>query len=389
MQRVDLDGRRGVRPLVVAAVVAVLGLLLAGLVLGDAVGGDSDDGERASPEQDDDDDNQRGNTDRNGAGERTTATTRSPRSTTTAPTTTVALGPPLGAPVSVDLLVGTDGGSWTWVQLDTGLRREVNLDLGAAPESVGLIGVRGGVVGISDGAHAYYHPLPVGDPVPLGRGVRAAPGPDDDSVWIIDAGADHGVGDPSTVARLVALDGSPIGPPAVVAAAPWVFGSTGAGLVFVQGGRVFEATAEGVRAIASGEVRAVARGHVAVYTCDDDATCWTEVIDTSSGGTTTIRADGDPSDPLGLSPSGWVARISSGRQTLDLHDPAGELVGSVRFLLTDTWFHEQVVTWLPDGTTVLAPAHDGVELIRVVDGEVVSTELPADLDASQAIVIPR
>ena len=148
MQRVDLDGRRGVRPLVVVAVVAVLGLLIAGLVLGDAGGGDSDDGERASPEQDDDD-NERGNTDRDGAGERTTATTRSARSTTTAPTTTLALGPPLGAPVSLDLLLGTDGGSWTWVQLDTGLRREVNLDLGAEPESVGLIGVRGGVVGFT------------------------------------------------------------------------------------------------------------------------------------------------------------------------------------------------------------------------------------------------
>lgn len=379
-QRVEIGTRRAVRRPVVVAVVAVVGLLLAGLALDGGGDGGPDDAERSSAEREEDE--------RGDAAGQTTSTTRTPRSTTTSPSTTVALGPPLGQPMAVDVLIDTGGRSWTWVQLDTGLRQEVRLEVGQGPEAAGLIGVRGGVVGVSDGGDAHFQPIPVGDPVSLGRASRVAPGPDDDSVWVVDVGSYDRGGDSSSVAQLVALDGSPIGPPVVVEAS-WLFGSTGNGLVFGKGGRVFEATADGVRVVASGELRAVARGRVAVYTCDDDATCWTEVIDTVSGTTTVIRADGEPFEPLGLSSAGWVARIDSLRQTLDLHDPSGALVGSVPFMLSDRWYYEQVVSWLPDGTTVLAPAYDGVELITLLDGEVVSTELPEDLDASQAVVIPR
>lgn len=368
-RRVEIgQGRRNRIP-VVAGVVAVAGLLAAGLVLGDTDDQPPADGERASPAQGSDDD---GSAERD---QRTTTSTSGTRrtTTTTAPTTTAPSGPVLWGPTGAGLLTSSSGSSWTWVDLDTGERREVDLD---TADGWTVRPVRGGVVHIDDSySGAVYQPLPDGEPVALGRASSVHPTEDLEAVWLVRWDERTGR---SAIAQLVRLDGTPLGGEIELASSN-VLGGTTAGVLFGAGGRAYQQDQRGVEAIGYGDIRDVQGTRVALVACDETATCRPEVIDLATGERTSyppLRTADTYDSTVELVPAGGLVvgtfLAASPGVRAAFHAPSGAPLGEVVLPVR----LDNAMTWLPDGGTALVRTDEGFARVGEVEGAVRSIALP-------------
>jgi hypothetical protein len=376
VQRIEIGAGRSRRvPAVALAAVAVL--LVAGVVLG---GGDDDPS--GAPQED---------SEASTTVERPSPSTTRPRPTTTSSTsTTVVLGPILPEPAGAGLLLaGESGGTWrwTWLDLDTGLRRGVEL---RADDAYGAIPVRGGVV-LPRGGAAFFQPLPEGPLAELGSADQVIAAGLPDAVWLLRSGTNSGLpAESGTSARLVGLDGS-VRATVAVPQLSYAFGATSQGLVFTAGGRAYLARPDGVQQLAVGEVLSVADPYVVLYTCDEDAVCAPEVLDTGTGRRHSLPPIPSPyqyGTSAFVSSSGEVAVASYQQQpSLTIYDASGRTIGtSVDFFLSGE------VRWLPGHAGLVTALHPGVSLIRS-DGAGGLTwdriEGVADVLADLVFVIPR
>lgn len=229
-----------------------------------------------------------------GEGRETTTTTARRTTTSRRPTTTTTypLGPVFPEPVGASLLVQQPWGRAVVVDLDTGVRRDIDL---RGRDLYSAVAVRNGIVVIdeSDGQAYSGDLLSTAEPTwrPLGPASRVMAGDSVDAVWLIDAqpAGDHTELVPGH-AQLVDLRGNVLTefdvPPA------WFSGATGDGLVYGRGGRVYLVDAGGSRAVAAGDLLGVVAAGVVVQSCDDKAACSISVVRT--GGAGSIRLDVTP-----------------------------------------------------------------------------------------------
>lgn len=390
-QRVEIGVRRSNRLPVVLAVVAVAGLLGAGLVLGDSDGADgaSDPTSAAAAreEQDDKRDEQA-----DGAADGTTTSRPRRPTTTTAPTTTLPPGPVLWERTGVALLATTSGARWTWVDLDTGERREIELE---AYDPWFVIPARGGVVHLDRRSeHALFQPLPDGEPLVLGPASEVLATEDPAAVWLLRRSSDDGTPLVSPRAQLVRIDGTLLGDEISVASG-YPRAATTQGVIFGGGGRAFQQDDRGVRSLGIGDVLNVRGTSVALATCDDAAVCRPEVLDLVTGARTVFPAlpTADPyNSVVEVTPDGGLL-VSAfppdgfGDVEAVLYDGAGQERGRV-FLPN---VPNTGTAWLPGSSTGLLPADGGVVRLHEVDGQLVTTPVPGldGLRAEWALVIPR
>jgi len=304
VQRVAVGGpRQRLRPLLLAG--AVVGLLAAGLVLGQA--------DPPAPQGSTDRD-AGPSTDRSSSSTTTTTTSR-PRPTTSTTAVPVPILPGSGA----QLIVSGRPGRAELIDLDTGATSVI--ELGPFAEIFDLLPVRGGVVAML-GRDATYLPLPTGEPVPLGEANYLLPaGPD--AVWLM-VGEDPY--ERTSHARLVDLQGTPrtgpIRPPS-----GWIAGAWDEGLIVQAGGRIYTVDLDGeLVPLAVGEVISMSEGRLVARVCDDAASCalavwradqrsWQNVRTTSKdrlgyfGGSVIVQPDGDRAAFMSFGPEGSTLSI--------------------------------------------------------------------------------
>lgn len=328
VQRVAVGGDRGRRGRTVALAALAL-LIVGGLLLG---GGD--DATSGRPQD--------------GDGPTTTArasTTTRPRTATTSTSTTVVLGPILPEKTGAAVLLYSEStGRWAWVELDTGLVRPVEVP---SDDAYSAVPVRGGVVVQREG-DAVFVPLPEGEEVVLGTAEQLVSAGLPDAVWFVQLGM--GAGPPGTAdstARLVGLDGSV----RATVGTPQLFYATGAtrdGLVFTSGGRTYLARAEGIEQLGVGDVLAVADPFVVILTCDEQAVCGPEVLDTRTGRRRALEGASSRHQygiSVTVSPAGEVAVAQRDQERgLTVYDASGRIVGTAAGYLADV-----PLRWLPGG----------------------------------------
>jgi hypothetical protein len=390
-QRVELGANRSPRLPVVAAVVVVLGLIGLGLGLGDSSDGPGDDdptsAEAGREEQGDKRDEQAADA------EDTTTTTRRRRpTTTTAPTTTIATGPVFWWPTGAGLLTSATGERWTWVDLDTGERRDV--ELGTSDPWM-TVPVLGGVVHLGHGTgEAIYQPLPDGEAVVLGEAEEVLATEDPTLVWLLRHDGSSGGPSVQTQAQLVGLDGDAAGDE-VVLTGSYPQAATTEGLIFAGGGRAFQQDGRGVRSLGIGDVLDVRGTSVVLGVCDEQATCRPEVLDLFTGARVVY-----PPLPT-TAPYSHLVELIAGGGLLVAEFPADGL-GRMKAVLYDgagrEWGRIDMpgpanngTAWLPGTGGALLPDGDGFLRVHDADGELVTTPVPglADLPSSWVYIVPR
>lgn len=336
VQRVEVGGGRGRRGSMVALAALAL-LVVGGLLLG---GGD--DSSRDGASQDDDESST--------TLPRSTSTTRQRPTTTSSTSTTAVLGPILPVQTGAAVLAWSDAtGRWTWLDLDTGLLRPVEV---RSDDAYSAVPVRGGVVVQQDGEAAFV-PLPEGEQVELGPSDQVVSTGLPDAVWLVRIGTGRGLpGGSETTARLVGLDGE-IRVTVAVPQLAYAAGATADGLVFTAGGRTYLAGAEGVRPLGVGDTLSVADPFVVLLACDERAECAPEVINTRTGRRRTLRGVSSPhpySVSVIVSSAGEVAVAQhEDERGLSVYDTSGRIVGRSAGYLADV-----SVRWLPGGAGLVA-----------------------------------
>jgi hypothetical protein len=350
--RIEIGGRRARRvPLLIGA--AVVALLVGGLALNG-----EDDGGGPLAEEDDD-----GGADREEPSARDrTSTTRRPASTTTSSTsTTVVAGPVLPVQTGAALLVSSSGDGWTWLELDTGLTREVNL---RTTDPYALIPMRGGVATMR-GASAEFQPLPEGEPVVLGPANQIVASGSPDTVWLIRSSFD---GPTSEDAEAVLVDGRGRQLSGTVRLpAGYANGGTARGLVFSRSGRTYLAEESGIRPLAVGEALSTNASSVVVLACDDAAVCAPEIVDVATGRAhrfATVANAFEMGVSVTLSDGGdhlAVLTYNGRGQSLQVYDRDGRVVGAIDDLAV-----QNQIRWLPDDLGLVAYLADsGIAWISI------------------------
>jgi len=280
------------------AAVAVVGLLVAGAMLGD------DDEVPAASERD----------------ETTTTTRRSstttrPSSTTTTPTTVPAAPVFAGYDVPGWLLSGSASG-WTLVDISTGAQSLPGLPF---DNPYSTRPVTGGVVMLSGGEAGFYDlrvPTDAREPVRLGPADDILIPTDRERVWLVEMAG--GAGAEEARARLVDLGGRelrsfplPAGVFNADTGSPMTAATTD-GVVFGRAGRVYLADEGGVDAVAVGELVGSVGPSILVFSCGEDASSCGVDLRTPSG-SLIRRLDGG----VASSVYGWsVSRAVDGRFAL-------------------------------------------------------------------------
>jgi hypothetical protein len=375
-------GARGARrtPLLVAA--ALVALLGAGLVLG---GGDDDGAARLPREERDN----RLRDDLKKPVLGTTTTRPRAGATTSSTTTTLVGGPVFPVATGAALLLSDSSHTWTWLDLDSGLRRDVTVETDA-PYPGAVVPVRGGVVTLH-GSVAEFVPLPAGSPVPLGDAEQLLRSGSPDTVWLLRTVYEG----PSLVrseAVLVDLTGEAL-TDVVRLPGGYPAGATDDALVLSRGGRTYLVGEDGVQPLAQGEALRSAGNVVVVLACDDEAVCAPELHDLETGRTRRLEAIPTGYDfgvSLVISDDGRrVAAVTymGAGASLTVYDGAGRIVGT-----TDTMNAQSEPAWLPGGLGLVVPdAGRGVLWISERGGELTADELPALADqyGDFVYVIPR
>lgn len=357
----DARSRRG--PLVMAGIVGALVVAALSIGGGDPeAGGGEQDTTTTEPD-------------------RTTTSRRPTTTTTTSTSTTTVLGPVLSSPSGASVLLTSQPNEWTWVDLDTGLRRELDV----RSEAMQVVPVPGGVVmALSSGVE--FRPLPDGEPVQLhdARGDPAQLFPSDGrSVWIISTEFRENESVPRAEAIEVDLAGAVVRGP-ITLPIPWVVGATERGVVVGLAGRTFLVDESGPRALAIGEPRAARGRTVLVVTCDDEARCAPSVVDVITGRTRQLHPPGGPGETSALdnaydiSPDGQVLEVTfaGGSTQVSFYDRDGTPRGSASATV-DLYAPAQ---WLPDGLGVVALS-GGTRLLTWVHlvGDTVDVELVSNI----------
>lgn len=377
-------------PLGLAALVIVL--LVGGLVLGD-------DDETADPDPADEPAD--GDID------------PSPSSTVgSGPTTTVvgeAAGPVFGEPAGASVLMGSERGGWRYLDLDTGVLRDVPELEGTAPQSV--LPVRGGVVVLEapTGIGPELVSLPDGErsrlPAPLRTdqlsvAIGVLSSGEADRVWVLLAPTGPADEQRTPLAGLVSVAGEPIVEAFDVTGGPTM--ATTDGLIFDSGGRTYLSGPAGVRLLADGTAQAASSSEVAVLSCDEAAACAAVIVDVASGGIRPgppLPGANDGSLWMSLAPDG---RLATAPSRLDSSSDRGVGTGRppVTVSLTDPGGTTTSVevpdvraepAWLPGDLGLVAVT--GYGLVRIFeDGGVLTTErvrgVRAAFDTS-ILVIPH
>lgn len=372
VHRVAVGGGRGRR----GSVVAIAALAL--LVVGGLLLGGGDDAGRGGSEGDDEP----------STTERPSTSTTRPRTTTTpSTTTTVVVGPILPEPTGAALLAYSEStGRWTWIELDTGLVRPVEV---RSDDAYSAVGVRGGVVVLRAG-RAVFVPMPEGEEVVLvpeaADQLVSADLPD--AVWVVQMGTGGGLpGSTETTARLVGMDGD-VRATVAVPQLTYAVGATREGLVFTAGGRTYLARPEGVAQLGVGEVFSVADPFVVLFTCDERAVCAPEVVDTRTGRRRTLRGVQSPRPyaiSVLVSPTGSVAVARhEGERGLTIYDASGGRVGTAPGYLADV-----PLRWLPGGAGLVSAGRPTSIIRPDGAGELVGQPIPGvSSQADVVLVIP-
>lgn len=254
------------------------------------------------------------------------------RPTSTSPTTTLPAGPVFPEQTGAALVLVGFSNQWTWLDLDTGTRRDVRVDVS---EPYAAVPVAGGIVGIGSGPNpeARYWPLPEGDPVSLGLADQVLSSGSPDSVWLLYSASD-GPGAEGSDARRVDLGGAPL-TEAVHLPVSYVAGATDLGLVFSRAGRTYLVDDAGVRPLARGDALQSTPNTVVVVACDDSAICKPELVDVGTGRARRLseipyRYEAGMSVLLSDDGDQLVTVTYEGsRQSLRFHDREGRVLGTV------------------------------------------------------------
>ena len=377
------DGQRGRRGLGLIVGAIALGLLVAGLMLGD------DDEAPAASEREED----------------TTTTTRS-RPTTTRPrptsSTTTTLPGPLfaGHPVRGWLLSGSTSG-WTLLDIETGAELETRGLPFDNPYSTRA--VAGGVVLISGGEARYYDlrvPTEVREPVRLGPADQIiTTTADGDEVWLVE-GASETPPDEAQ-ARLVDLGGRvlrsfPVPPEPFSTFMGGPFSPTAGtpeGVLFARGGRVYLVNEAGVQSVGIGDLVGAAESSVLMFTCDRDRfSCGIDLR--TPFGARIRRLDLEQSSPLESFTA--VSSADDGRFAVveQRYSPAGDTSvitlfdadGTTTATMEVMGYMSNGVGWLPDDAGLVG-AHNGqiVWIHPTSDGWVVD-DLPGTSVESEGVL---
>jgi hypothetical protein len=386
-ERVEI-GRSGDRRAAVAvAVAAVVALLIGGLALGD-----DDDKDASTPSTE------------------ASRESGTPSTTTTRPPSTTSLlgpeaAPVFGAAAHAHLLFGGGpAGVWRQLDLDTGLLQGVDQLEGVTPDDLALgtspvgtpIPVRGGVI-VGDGDRASVVPLPAGpsnafEPIAsisrLGQVVVILESGLADRVWVVRSLFASGGGLSGFGVALAGIDGRVLVPEFEVPTLPTH--ATADGVLYEAGGRVYLASATGIRSLGAGDLQDSNATQVAVLGCDATSECAAEVIDVASG----VKRRGPviPGAASGgysilLSPDGWLAVThSEPKFTVSLTDPTGRTsqIG-VSDLRADP-------AWLPGDLGLIALTGSGIIRFFERDGQIF-TERVGDLrpgfGEDTLVVVPK
>lgn len=353
VERVELGGagrgrRGGAVALVAVAALFAVGLLTQG----------SDEPEAAPLAQEERDNSPRDELKPDVAGRPVTSTT-SRRSTTTSTTTTIAPGPVFGELTGGSTLLLADQGSWTWIDLDTGARGETPVR--GVGDPYGIVPVRGGVVVQEVSGQVTFRRVTDEVGQALGRADQVLPSGQADRVWL----ASFDTSGNRMAGRLVDLAGEEH--LAVELPGGWVqWGGDPAGLPFTVGGRTYLATADGVRALAGGELLGVVPGAVVVLACDDDARCSPRRVDLDTGDVVQLgESTGAPGYFVVPGGAGDLAIVTYGNvASLSWYAPDGRRLGAVDLpLLSHDGF-----AWLPRDLGLLVPSAGGLSRARL-DGQ--------------------
>lgn len=298
------------------------------------------------------------------AGGASSTTSRASSTSTSSTTTTLLSGPVFPRETGAALLLSDTSTEWTWLDLDSGLRRDVRVAVG---DPYSVYPVRGGIVSLR-GETAEFQPLPEGELRRIGRANQILPSGSPDTVWLVRTSFE-GPSLEGAEAVLVDLEGNARSG-AVQLPASYPIGATERGLVFSRGGRTYLAEESGVRPLAQGEALGSNRSSVVVLACDDDAVCAPEIVDVATGRVVRLAPIPNPFE-LGvsvlLSDAGdrlAILTYYGAGQSLAIYDLSGQVIGTVDDLAV-----QNPPRWLPDDLgLVAAVAGSGVVRISVADG---------------------
>lgn len=361
--RIEVGGPRSRRtPLLIVVVAAAL--LVGGLVLG------NDDRGSGLPREARDD---RLRDDLKPARGAASGTAPAASTSTSSTTTTVHTGPVLPEQTGAALLLSDTSTRWTWLDLDTGLLREVRVRAG---DPYAVYPVRGGIVALH-GETAEFQPLPQGDLVRLGRANQLLSSGSPDTIWLVRTAFD-GPSLEGSEAVLVDLRGNERSG-IVQLPASYPIGATERGLVFSRGGRTYLAEESGIRPLALGEALGSNGSSVVVLACDDEAVCAPEVVDVATGRAVRLPPIPNPFEmgvSVLLSDTGdrlaIVTYYGSG-QSLAVYDLNGRVIAAI-----DDFTVQNLPRWLPDDLGLVATvAGSGVARISIAEGGVVVEPISA------------
>lgn len=356
-------GGRGARrtPLLITAVVVSL------LAIGVALGG-SEQIERLPREE-------RDNRDRTALRSpglaASTTTGLQPTTTATTPTT-LLFGQVFAKPTGAAVVIPDSSARWMWLDLDSGLRREVHVE---ANDPYSAVPVRGGVV-VLRGTVAEFVPLPDGEPVALGQADQLISSGRSDDVWLLRGGFEAPPSGRGALATLVNLQGKVVSD-AVALPLGFPIGALERGLVFSRGGRTYLADSSSVRPIALGDALSASGDRLVVLACDDDAVCAPEVIDLAADRPQRLTAIANPFEyavSVVIADDGRLAVITyaSAGPSLVLVDRTGRVAGPFDGIDLDN-----DPAWLPGDLGLIAAGPDGFVRIFETDGGLVSEPIAA------------
>ena len=380
--RIEVGGR-GSRRTPLLMVVAAAALVVGGLALGG--GGDDGGGERGLPREERD--NRLRDDLKPPAVGATTTTPRATSTSTSSTTTTLLTGPVLPVQTGAALLLSDTSTRWTWLDLDSGLVREVVVRV---DDPYAVHPVRGGIVALR-GETAEFQPLPDGEVVRLGRADQLLSSGSPDTLWLVRTAFD-GPSLEGSEAVLVDLQGNERSG-IVHLPASYPVSATERGLVFSRGGRTYLAEESGIRPLALGEALGSNGSSVVVLACDDEAACAPEIVDVATGRAVRLAPIPNPFE-LGvsvlLSDTGdrlaIVTYYGSG-QSLAIYDLNGRVIAGIVDLAV-----QNLPRWLPDDLGLVARVvGSGVARISIADGGAVVEPISA-LDGQFGdfvYVIPR
>lgn len=316
-----------------------------------------------------------------------TTTSRPERTTTTRPrgstsSTPAQPGPVLGRITGGSIVVLANVGRWTWIDLDSGSRGE--MDVRGVGDPSGAVPVAGGLVVAEQSGQATLRPVPDGEALPLGPAEQVLPSGLPDRVWLLRYLTDAD----AMSARLVDLGGNELLAMEMPPLGGGGWGGTATGLPFSAGGRTFFADGGGVRPVTQGDLLGAVGAGLVVATCDDEARCELELVDLETSravrlGEPTVVTQGHVVIPP-VGPSGEFAVLSyRNGVSLAWFSSDGRRLGLADLPLLS----RQDLAWLPGDLGLLIPTGRGLQRAQLDGRGGITLDLIPGLSASSSEVV--